>query len=68
MHDGSEASLGEVIEYYDRGGDKNAYLDGGMRPLGLTAEEKADLVELLETFTSDDLQRFEALVKSVSSP
>jgi cytochrome c peroxidase len=68
MHDGSEATLGEMIEFYDRGGNKNAYLDGGMRPLGLTAEEKADLVELLETFTSDDLQRFEALGKFVSSP
>jgi cytochrome c peroxidase len=68
MHDGSEATLGDMIEFYDRGGNNNPYLDGGMRPLGLTAEEKADLVELLETFTSDDLQRFEALAKLVSSP
>jgi cytochrome c peroxidase len=63
MHDGSEATLADVIEYYDRGGDPNPYLDGGMRPLGLTAAEKADLVELMKTFTSDDLDRFADLVK-----
>jgi cytochrome c peroxidase len=61
MHDGSEATLRDVIEFYDRGGNDNPYLDGGIRPLGLTDQEKADLVELLETFTSDDLPRFEAL-------
>jgi cytochrome c peroxidase len=61
MHDGSEATLASVIELYDRGGNPNPYLDGGMRPLALTAEEKADLVALLETFTSDDLERLEKL-------
>jgi hypothetical protein len=34
-----------------------------MRPLGLTAQEKADLVALLETFTSSDLARFDELGK-----
>jgi len=63
MHDGSEATLRDVIEYYDRGGNKNAYLDGGMRPLGLTDQEKKDLVELMKAFTSDDLERFEELAK-----
>jgi cytochrome c peroxidase len=66
MHDGSEATLREVIEFYDRGGNPNAYLDGGMRPLGLTDAEKADLVALLETFTSGDLERFGDLVRLVS--
>jgi cytochrome c peroxidase len=64
MHDGSEKTLADVIEFYDRGGDPNPHLDGGMRPLGLTASEKADLVALLETFTSDDLARFEKLAGS----
>jgi cytochrome c peroxidase len=63
MHDGSEATLAAVIELYDRGGNPNPNLDGGMRPLGLTAAEKADLVALLETFTSDDLARFEKLAE-----
>ena len=61
MHDGSEKTLADVIEFYDRGGNPNPWLDGGMRPLGLSAAEKADLVALLETFTSDDLARFETL-------
>ncbi|HEY8155510.1 MAG TPA: cytochrome c peroxidase [Myxococcota bacterium] len=63
MHDGSEATLESVIEFYDRGGENNPYLDGGMRPLALTAQEKADLVELMKTFTSSDLARFADLEK-----
>jgi len=61
MHDGSEPTLLSVIEYYDRGGNANPFLDGGMRPLKLTAQERADLVALLETFTSEDLERFKPL-------
>lgn len=63
FHDGSAKTLEEVIDLYDRGGDANPFLDGGMRPLGLTAQEKADLVELLKTFTSEDLDRFQDLVQ-----
>lgn len=63
MHDGSEATLEQVIAFYDRGGNDNPYLDGGMRPLNLTDQEKADLVELMKAFTSDDLARFEPLTK-----
>jgi cytochrome c peroxidase len=63
MHDGSEATLLEVIELYDRGGKPNPWLDGGIRPLGLTDAEKADLVELMQSFTSSDLGRFGDLEK-----
>jgi cytochrome c peroxidase len=63
MHDGSEPTLASVIELYDRGGNPNPYIDGGIRPLGLTAQEKADLVALLETFTSDDLARLAKLAQ-----
>ena len=63
MHDGSEATLEAVIEFYDKGGNPNPWLDGGMRPLGLTAEERADLVELMKTFTSDDMERFAPLAE-----
>ena len=55
MHDGSEATLESVIEFYDKGGAPNPNLDGGMRALGLTAEEKKDLAEFLKALTSDDL-------------
>jgi cytochrome c peroxidase len=61
MHDGSEATLLDVIEFYDRGGNPNPWLDGGMRPLQLSDQEKAGLVALLETFTSQDLDRFDDL-------
>jgi cytochrome c peroxidase len=63
MHDGSQATLREVIDFYDKGGEANAYLDGGMRPLALTEQEKKDLVALMETFTSSDLARFAELEK-----
>jgi cytochrome c peroxidase len=63
MHDGSEPTLASVIELYNRGGNPNPYLDGGMRPLGLDEQEKADLVALLETFTSEDLARFAKLAE-----
>jgi cytochrome c peroxidase len=65
MHDGSEATLEDVIAFYDRGGNNNPYLDGGMRPLGLTDQEKADLVALMKAISSDDLARFDALEKLV---
>jgi cytochrome c peroxidase len=61
FHDGHAKTLLEVIDFYDRGGDANPFLDGGIRPLQLTAQEKADLVELMKTFTSEDLDRFKDL-------
>lgn len=58
MHDGSQRTLAEVIEFYNKGGENNPYLDGGIRPLQLTDQEKADLVEFLQALTSEDLKRF----------
>ncbi len=52
MHDGSLKTLEEVVEFYDRGGEANDFLDGGIRPLRLTEQEKKDLVEFLESLTS----------------
>ncbi len=52
MHDGSQKTLLEVIEFYDKGGEDNPFLDGGIRPLNLTEQEKKDLVEFLEHLTS----------------
>lgn len=51
MHDGSEATLVEVIDFYDRGGGKNPNLSKEVKPLGLTAEEKQDLLAFLESLT-----------------
>lgn len=56
MHDGSIATLEEVIELYDRGGVPNRYLSKEMRgKLNLTKQEKQDLVTfMVEGLTSDD--------------
>jgi len=47
MHDGSLATLEEVIEYYDRGGNQNPGLDPELRPLRLTTAEKQSLAVFL---------------------
>ncbi|MBM3551760.1 MAG: methylamine utilization protein MauG [Alphaproteobacteria bacterium] len=48
MHDGSLTTLAKVVEFYDRGGGANPSLDTKIRPLNLTAEEKAAIVAFLE--------------------
>ncbi len=51
MHDGSLATLEEVIEFYNRGGNPNPYLDPELRPLQLTAEEKKSLLAFLRSLS-----------------
>lgn len=51
MHDGSEATLLDVVVFYDKGGEPNPYLDGGIVPLHLTDQEKQDLVAFMEALT-----------------
>ncbi len=51
MHDGSIATLEEVLEFYGRGGNGNPYLDDQLRPLNLTEEEKAALVAFLRSLS-----------------
>lgn len=55
MHDGSLATLAEVVEFYNRGGGPAEGKDPLLRPLGLTAKEKRDLVEFLKTLSGDPL-------------
>lgn len=58
MHDGSLATLRDVVEHYNNGGitrktdHVNDFLSGGIRPLDLTDDEISDLVAFLETLTS----------------
>lgn len=49
MHDGSLATLEDVIEFYDRGGNQNPYLDENIVPLHLSAAEKKALLAFLRT-------------------
>jgi cytochrome c peroxidase len=53
MHDGSEATLLDVVNFYDKGGETNPYLDGGIVPLKLTEQEKRDLVAFMESLTGE---------------
>lgn len=48
MHDGSQKTLEEVVEWYDKGGHKNPYLSKEIFPLKLTEQEKKDLVEFMK--------------------
>ena len=54
MHDGSLATLEDVVDHYDRGGIKRPSLSDDMRPLGLTDQEKRDLVAFMVSLTSND--------------
>ncbi|MFN8642416.1 MAG: cytochrome c peroxidase [Candidatus Binatia bacterium] len=51
MHDGSESTLVAVVELYDRGGNKNAWLSKEMQPLNLSPQEKIDLVAFMAALT-----------------
>ena len=51
MHDGSLATLEEVVEWYDKGGHPNPNLSDKIKPLKLTAQEKADLVAFMRACT-----------------
>jgi cytochrome c peroxidase len=51
MHDGSQKTLEEVVEWYDKGGHPNPYLSDKIKKLNLTAQEKADLVAYLKALT-----------------
>jgi cytochrome c peroxidase len=51
MHNGIYATLEEVVDHYDRGGDVKDNLSGEIKPLALSPQEKAELVEFLKTLT-----------------
>jgi cytochrome c peroxidase len=48
MHDGSLKTLEEVVEFYDRGGNPNPWLDEQITPLHLTTLEKQAIVAFLK--------------------
>jgi cytochrome c peroxidase len=51
MHDGSLRTLWDVVDHYNKGGETNPYLDGGIEPLDLSEAEIDDLVAFLFTLT-----------------
>ena len=58
MHDGSVATLRDVVVHYNNGGVTNEgdrvndFLSGGIRPLNLTDDQIDDLVAFMEALTS----------------
>ena len=60
MHDGSLATLEDVVTFYNNGGrleesdPLDDFLDGGIRPLNLTEQQQKDLVEFLKALTSPE--------------
>lgn len=62
MHNGTLATLADVVDFYDRGGidaaGRTSTFDTKsdlIKPLGLTKEEKGDLLSFLDAFTGDRL-------------
>jgi cytochrome c peroxidase len=53
MHDGSIATLEEVIDHYDMGGNPHPNRSGLLRPINMTAQEKADLLAFLKALTDE---------------
>lgn len=51
MHDGSLATLEEVVEHYNKGGTPNPWLSDKVKKLNLTNQEKLDLVEFMRSLT-----------------
>jgi cytochrome c peroxidase len=51
MHDGSLATLEDVIDFYSGGGRANPNLDTELRPLHLSPDEKRAVVAFLRSLT-----------------
>ena len=56
MHDGSLATLRDVVDHYNKGGARNPHLDPKIRQLHLTNDEINALVEFLEGLKGEGYQ------------
>jgi cytochrome c peroxidase len=56
MHDGSLATLRDVVEFYDRGGNSNPGKTARLRPLRLSPEDKDALVAFLRALNGEGYQ------------
>jgi cytochrome c peroxidase len=53
FHDGSAAQLKDVVDHYVTAGVVRTNLSPNMKPLGLSTEDKQDLIAFLQALTSD---------------
>jgi len=51
MHDGSQKTLEEVVDWYAKGGHANPYLSDKIKKLELSDQDKADLVAFMKALT-----------------
>jgi cytochrome c peroxidase len=63
MHDGSLATLEQVVDHYDKGGTPNPALDPDMKKLGLSAQEKSDVVAFMKALSGETRRLDELLPK-----
>ncbi|CAI2719177.1 cytochrome-c peroxidase [Nitrospina watsonii] len=56
MHDGSEKTLKDVIEFYNRGGDVDENKSPFITPLGLSDKEVNDLVEFMKALEGEPIE------------
>lgn len=56
MHDGSLATLEDVVDFYSEGGRPNPYLDSEIRPRNFTPEEKRALIAFLRSLSGQVLE------------
>jgi len=57
FHDGSAATLEDVVKFYVKGGQANPNRDWQLEPVPLAESEQHDLVEFLKSLTSDEARR-----------
>lgn len=53
MHDGSQKTLEEVVEWYNKGGHPNPNLSKDVKKLDLSDQDKQDLVEFMKALTGE---------------
>jgi len=56
MHDGAFKTLEEVLDFLDGGGGRNPNLSPLIKPLGLTKNEKSDLLAFLKALNGEPLK------------
>jgi cytochrome c peroxidase len=53
MHDGSLKTLKDVVDFYAGGGNSNPFLDKEIKAIKLSGQDRADLVEFLNSLTGE---------------
>ncbi|MGB4812850.1 MAG: cytochrome c peroxidase [Methylophilaceae bacterium] len=67
MHDGSLATLEDVVDFYNKGGEDNPLKDTMLKPLGLSETEKYALVAFLKALTSYNIKQLEIEARAAAS-